>query len=109
VPVASHAFTWVGLVGDDEEVTLEKIAEILSENPNALPLAEIPPSLKAQVLKARTAVAAGKKPPVISTTKPAVVSSGELAYTGSNDLALLFFGVLLMLSGVALRLARTKR
>jgi hypothetical protein len=109
VPVASHAFTWVGLVGDDEEVTLEKIAEILSENPNALPLAEIPPSLKAQVLKARTAVAAGKKPPVISTTKPAAVSSGELAYTGSNDLAMLFFGVLLMLSGVALRLARTKR
>ncbi len=108
VPVASHAFTWVGLVGDDEEVTLEKIAEILSENPNALPLAEIPSSLKAQVLQARNAVAAGKKPPVIST-KPAVVSSGELAYTGTNDLAMLFFGVLLMLSGVALRLARTKR
>ncbi|AIC48097.1 putative Ig domain-containing protein [Rhodoluna lacicola] len=108
VPVASHAFTWVGLVGDDEEITLEKIAEILSENPNALPLAEIPPSLKAQVLQARNAVAAGKKPPVIST-KPAVVSSGELAYTGTNDLAMLFFGVLLMLSGVALRLARTKR
>ena len=100
VPVASHAFTWVGLVGETESVTLAKLKEILTENPTALPTSQLPPELKTLVQKAKAAIAAGKKP---------VLLNGELAYTGTNDLALLFFGVLLMLSGLALRLARTKR
>ena len=108
VPVASHAFTWVGLVGDTPKDTLDKLAEILNDNPNALPLSQIPPELKPQVIQARAAVKAGVKPPVIST-KPAVVKASGLAETGSNDLVMLFFGVLLMLSAVALRLARTKQ
>jgi hypothetical protein len=100
VPVASHAFTWVGLVGETEKVTLAKITEILKENPNALPLAEVPPALKPLVKQARAIIASGKTP---------VYTANGLAYTGSNDLAILFFGVLLMLSGLLLRLARTKR
>lgn len=107
VPVASHAFTWVGLVGITEKVSLAKLTEILSQNPTALPITQVPAELKTVVQKAKAAIAAGKKPPVVNSS--AVVSSGELAYTGTNDLAILFFGVLLMLSGVALRLARTKR
>jgi hypothetical protein len=107
VPVASHAFTWVGLVGITEKVSLAKLTEILSQNPTALPITQVPVELKTVVQKAKAAIAAGKKPSVVNSS--AVVSSGELAYTGTNDLAILFFGVLLMLSGVALRLARTKR
>ena len=100
VPVASHAFTWVGLVGETESVTLAKITEILKENPNALPLSEVPPTLQKLVKQAKAIIASGKTP---------VYTDQGLAYTGTNDLALLFFGVLLMLSAVALRLARTKQ
>jgi hypothetical protein len=93
VPVASHAFTWVGLVGEDEKVTLAKLTEILKENPNALPESELPAALKVLVKKAKTALA-GKT---------------SLAETGTQDLAWFYFGILLMLTGVALRFARTKQ
>lgn len=96
VPVASHAFTWVGLVGDDEKVTLAKLTEILKENPNALPESQLPTALKALVKKAKAA-AAGK------------TSGVTLAETGAQDLAWFYFGILLMLTGVALRFARTKQ
>lgn len=100
VPVASHAFTWVGLVGITEKITLSKITEVLKSNPQALPLSEVPLELQPLVKKAKAAIAAGKTP---------VFTEGELAFTGTNDLALLFFGVLLLLSGLALRLVRTKQ
>jgi hypothetical protein len=93
VPVASHAFTWVGLVGTDEKVTLAKLTEILKENPNALPESELPAALKVLVKKAKAALA-GKT---------------SLAETGTQDLAWFYFGILLMLTGVALRFARTKQ
>jgi hypothetical protein len=100
VPVASHAFTWVGLVGITEKITLSKITEVLKSNPQALPLSEVPLELQPLVKKAKAAIAAGKTP---------VFTEGELAFTGTNDLAHLFFGVLLLLSGLALRLVRTKQ
>lgn len=93
VPVASHAFTWVGLVGDDEKVTLARLTEILKENPNALPESQIPAALKPLVKKAKAALAA----------------KTELAETGTADLAWFYFGILLMLTGVALRFARTRQ
>lgn len=112
VPVASHAFTWVGLVGDDEQKSLETLTEILKENPNALPLAEVPPALQSLVVKARVAAkaAAAAEAEAAKPTKPgSTVTGAALAETGTSDLAWFYFGILLLLTGVALRLARTKR
>lgn len=104
---SSQGFTWVGLVGVTEKVTIARLGNILKENPNALPLAQVPPTLQAFVKSVRAAKASGAK--ILSSPVAAASNSNGLAYTGGNDLAILFFGVLLMLSGLLLRLARTKR
>lgn len=120
VPVASHAFTWVGLVADTEQQTLQQLKDILTENPFALPLKEVPAELQELVKQARVAVAAGKDPvavikaieagkPTSSVGAALVPGKNALAETGSNNLTWLFFGILLLLSGVALRFARTKQ
>jgi hypothetical protein len=93
VPAGSSAYTWIGLVGQSEQKTYVRLARILSSNPDAIPIAEVPSSLKATVL----------------TAKRAKASSAQLASTGTADLAWFYFGILLMLTGVALRFARTKQ
>ncbi len=107
VTPSSAGFTWVGLVGTDEKVTMAKLGSILRQNPNAIPLSQVPSTLLAFVKNVKAAKASGAKVP--NFVEASAGSSKTLAYTGTNDLTLLFFGVLLMLSGLAVRLARTKQ
>lgn len=104
VPVASSAFTWVGLVSDTPAGNTKLLEKILTENPNALPISEVPPALQAKVKKALAAIEAAKSP---------VVESGDLANTGTNQLAWMFFGLLLVAAGsislVATRRVRPKK
>ena len=93
VPAGSSAYTWIGLVGQSAQKTFVRLARILSTNPEAIPVSEVPSTLRATVLAAKRAKATG----------------GELAATGTADLAWFYFGILMMLTGVALRLARTKQ
>lgn len=104
VPVASSAFTWVGLVSETPAGNTKLLEKILTENPNALPISEVPPALQAKVKKALAAIEAAKNP---------VVESGDLANTGTNQLAWMFFGLLLAAAGsislVATRRVRLKK
>jgi hypothetical protein len=104
VPVASSAFTWVGLVSETAAGNTKLLEKILTENPNALPLSELPIALQAKVKKALAAIEAAKNP---------VVASGDLANTGTNQLAWMFFGLLLLVAGsislVATRRVRLKK
>lgn len=105
VPVASSAFTWVGLVGENETINTKLLEKILAENPNALPIAELPAALQIKVKQIVAAQEAAKK--------AAAIKAGDLAYTGTNQMAWLFFGLLLVAAGLislgATRLARQKK
>ncbi|WP_138274871.1 InlB B-repeat-containing protein [Rhodoluna limnophila] len=95
VPVGSSAFTWVGLVGDSTVINEKLLEEILLEYPSSLPIEELPTWLQVKV-----------------TAKLAELEAAEngetLAYTGSEDLAWLFFGVLIMLSGMLALVAKRR-
>jgi hypothetical protein len=95
VPVGSSAFTWVGLVGDTEVINEKLLEEILLEYPSSLPLTELPTWLQEKVTAKLAELEAA--------------ANGEaLAYTGSEDLAWLFFGVLIMLSGMLALVAKKR-
>ena len=90
VPVASHAFTWVGLVGDDPKVN-KAIVDALEK---AGPGATVKVDSKGNIIVVKP------KP-----TTPAAAGT-ELAATGSNQLAWLAFGMLMALGGALLLVTR---
>lgn len=106
VPVASSAFTWVGLVSETAAGNTKLLEKILAENPTALPIAELPAALQVKVKQTIASQAAAAK-------KAAAIASGDLAYTGTNQLAWMFFGLLLLVAGsislVATRRVRLKK
>ncbi len=97
VPVASHAYTWVGLVGDDGTVDEKYLKEILEKNPDALPLSEIPPTLRKQILA------------IIEKNKSKTDTGNELADTGTPVFAWFVFGLFLMLAGAGVSRIGRKR
>jgi hypothetical protein len=109
VPVASSAFTWVGLVGENETINTKLLEKILIENPNALPIAELPAALQTKIKQIIAKQAAAKK---AAAQKAAAIAAGELAETGTNQLPWMFFGLLLLAAGsislLASRLVRQK-
>jgi hypothetical protein len=104
VPVSGAAFTWVGLVSETAAGNTKLLEKILTENPNALPISELPAALQVKVKKVLADIEAAKNP---------VASEGQLAFTGTNQMAWLFFGLLLLAAGLislgATRLARQKK
>lgn len=94
VPVASSAFTWVGLVGDNETINEKLLEEILTTNPSALPIAEQPKWLQDKI----KAIIAKRNP------LPPV-----LAYTGSNDILLLALGSAMLVGGLLTTRLRRRR
>ena len=108
VPVASHAFTWVGLVGDDPKLneTIEKaIEEAGKEGTVTISSNGTVTITKGSIV---TTISPSGKVVTIDTDDP------QLAATGSYDLLFLMFGFLLTAIGaIALiwdrrRPARTK-
>jgi hypothetical protein len=89
VPVASHAFTWVGLVGDDPKVN-KAIVDALEK---AGPGATVKVDAKGNIV-------------VVKAKKASTGSTAELAATGTDQLAWLAFGMLLMLCGALVQLTR---
>ena len=82
VPVASSAFTWVGLVGDTVIATNKTYEQILLTYPSAVPLSELPSWLQKKVL--------------------AVLNENGLANTGTNPVGFLILGALLSVGGFLL-------
>jgi LPXTG-motif cell wall-anchored protein len=88
-----RVFTYAGLVGSSELVDKQTMELLLSNNPKAIPLEEVPLWLKAKVQR------------LLSPAKPAETGSNAatLAETGSNAMAIALFGLLLISCGVVLR------
>ncbi|AOY56562.1 putative Ig domain-containing protein [Candidatus Rhodoluna planktonica] len=97
VPVASHAFTWVGLVPDDPKLNeiIEKAIEDAGED------GTVTISPNGTVTVSKGSVVTTISPSGKVTTKVAGASSGELAATGSDQLAWMIFGLLLASLGAA--------
>ena len=97
VPVASHAFTWVGLVPDDPKLNeiIEKAIEDAGED------GTLTISPNGTVTVSKGSVVTTISPSGKVTTKVAGASSGELAATGSDQLAWMIFGLLLASLGAA--------
>lgn len=98
VPTGGKAFTWAGLVGTSEVVDKKTMEVLLTNNPTAIPLEEVPTWLRSKIQSLL-----GEK-----YVKP--VAGPKLAATGSYDLYLLILGALMVLGagGVLLRSRKAK-
>lgn len=113
VPVASHAFTWVGLVGDDPK--LNEIIEKAIEDAGEDGTVTVSPNGTVTVTKGSVVTTISPSGKVTANVTDAAAGSDELAATGSDQLAWLIFGLVLASFGAAgltwqrQRSARTKQ
>ena len=99
LPSGGKSFTYAGLVASSEVVDKQTMEILLTNNPKAIPLEEVPAWLKAKVQSLLN-------PEKFNQPK----KDEQLAETGSNALMLAAFGALLLFTGVVIRrLTRTKR
>lgn len=113
VPVASHAFTWVGLVPDDPR--LNEIIEKAIEDAGEDGTVTISPTGTVTVTKGSVVTTISPSGKVTTNVTDAAAGSEELAATGSDQLTWMLFGLALSAAGAAgltlqrRRSARTKQ
>lgn len=96
VPSGGKAFTWAGLVGTSEVVDKKTMEVLLTNNPSAIPLEEVPTWLRAKV---QSLLGEKYKKPVTGV---------KLAATGGNELAGLLAGFALLIAAAGLIALRRK-